>query len=438
MKRRILIIDDEIKLTRSIAFALRQSGFDSIESHNGRAGYELAQKEKPDLVLLDVRMPGLSGLDVLPSLRLDLPAVPVIMMSALDATQDAVKAVKLGAVDYLSKPVDMDDLIQLIETTTTAADSQPEAQIREDETEADVSLLGNSQPMRDLRQMIDRAVTSGVRAILLRGELGAGRAVVARDLHQRACGHDAPFVEINCATLVGDQIETELFGSHGDLPRRGLIEVADGGTLFLHEIEALTPVAQARIMAFLDSGALRQGGSGRAVSPEIRLIAAASEDLDQCVAEGRFRRDLSLRLGLLPLDVPPLRDRREDIDLLCLSFARSISSRMGSKPVRFTRAARDRLRAHPWPGNVRELKNLVERLTILQPGAQIDATDLPREIASDAAPVETSIEERMTSIERDMVRDALSRARGRKGLAADTLGISRHALKRKMQRLGLS
>ncbi|MQQ07095.1 response regulator [Epibacterium sp. SM1979] len=437
MKRRILIIDDEIKLTRSIAFALRQSGYDCLESHNGRAGYELAQKETPDLVLLDVRMPGHSGLAVLESLRQDLPTVPVIMMSALDATQDAVKAVKLGAVDYLSKPVDMDDLIQLIETTTAETQDSPEIQTLEEGRPYEASLLGNSALMRDLRNHIERATTSGVRTVLLRGELGVGRAMVARDLHKRACGAAAPFVEINCATLVGDQIETEIFGSHGDLHRRGLIEVADGGTLFLHEVEALSPVAQARIMAFLESGVLRQFG-GRVVRPDVRIVAAANADLAQCAAAGQFRKDLHLRLELLPLDVPPLRDRREDIELLWMSFARSYARKMGCKQIRLSAAARDQLMSYDWPGNVRELKNLVERLTILKPGALIDVADLPREMFSEDLIPDANIEEQMATLERALVRDALTKARGRKGVAADTLGISRHALKRKMQRLGLT
>lgn len=437
MRRRILIIDDEIKLTRSIAFALRQSGYECLESHNGRAGYELAQKEAPDLILLDVRMPGHSGLDILRSLRQDLPSVPVIMMSALDATQDAVKAVKLGAVDYLSKPLDMDDLIQVIENTTSQSQTDIDAHLLEDDRQDEAVLLGNSPQMRDLRQAIARAAASGVRTVLLRGELGAGRAMVARDLHQKACGPDAPFVEINCATLVGDQIENELFGSQGELHRRGLIEIADGGTLFLHEIEALSPVAQARIMAFLESGSLRQTG-GRSVRPDVWLIAAASQDLGDCAAEGHFRKDLHLRLKLLPLDVPPLRDRREDIEVLWMSFARNYARKMACKQIRLDGAARDQLAAYDWPGNVRELKNLVERLTILHPGALIDAAHLPREIFSAVPPADTNIEEQMASIERALVRDALTKARGRKGVAADTLGISRHALKRKMQRLGLT
>ncbi len=437
MRRRILIIDDEIKLTRSIAFALRQSGYECLESHNGRAGYELAQKEAPDLVLLDVRMPGHSGLDVLRSLRQDLPAVPVIMMSALDATQDAVQAVKLGAVDYLSKPLDMDDLIQVIENTTSQSQTDLEAHLLEDDHQDEAALLGNSPQMRDLRQSIERAAASGVRTVLLRGELGAGRAMVARDLHQKACGAVAPFVEINCATLVGDQIENELFGSQGELHRRGLIEIADGGTLFLHEIEALPSVAQARIMAFLESGSIRQSG-GRNVRPDVWIVAAASKDLEQCAAEGRFRKDLHLRLKLLPLDVPPLRERREDIELLWMSFARKYARKMSCKQIRLDGAVRNQLSAYGWPGNVRELKNLVERLTILHPGTLIDSTHLPREIFSAVAPTESNIEEQMATIERALVCDALTKARGRKGVAADALGISRHALKRKMQRLGLT
>lgn len=437
MSARILIIDDEIKLTRSLAFALRQAGYECLESHGGAAGHKLALKEKPDLVLLDVRMPGVSGIEVLRSLKAELPALPVIVMSALDATQDAVKAVKLGAVDYLGKPFDMDDLLALIETTLSETATLHEQQFFNERRVEDASLLGNSPPMRQLREQVGRAAETGVPCILLQGEIGVGKAVVARDFHLRASGAEAPFVEINCATQSGAQIEAALFGEGGDLPRRGLVEAADGGTLFLHEIEALGPTAQARIMAFLDSGTIRLE-TGAVLAPSLSLVVASNKDLQACVAAGTFRSDLYLRLAMFPLLMAPLRDRLEDVELLCQSFARDLARTTGQKPVRFSKSALKRLSAYDWPGNVRELKNMVERLTILRPGALIEDTALPDEIQRQHLRSPETIEDKVRSIERDLVLEALQKARGRKGVAADHLGISRHALKRKMQRLDLS
>lgn len=437
MTARILIIDDEIRLTRSLAFALRQTGYECLESHGGSAGHKLALKEQPDLVLLDVRMPGVSGIEVLRALKAEMPALPVIIMSALDATQDAVKAVKLGAVDYLSKPFDMDDLIALIETTLSESATLSDQQFFNERRVEDASLLGHSAPMRQLREQVGRAAETGVPCILLRGEIGVGKAVVARDFHLQARGVDAPFVEINCATQSGEQIEAALFGEGGDLPRRGLIEAADGGTLFLHEVEALGPTAQARIMGFLDTGTIRLG-SGQMLSPSLSLVVASNSDLETFVETGSFRRDLYLRLAMFPLDMAPLRDRLEDIDLLCQSFARDLALATGQKPVWFSKTALKRLAAYDWPGNVRELKNMVERLTILHPGALIEDSALPAEIRRQQLRSPETIEEKVSSVERDLVLEALQKARGRKGVAADHLGISRHALKRKMQRLGLS
>ncbi|SMX27209.1 Nitrogen regulation protein NR(I) [Pelagimonas phthalicica] len=437
MTKTILIIDDEIRLTRSLSFTLRQIGYECLESHNGRQGYELALKKRPDVVLLDVRMPGMSGLEILRHLRMDMPELPVIMMSALDATRDAVEAVKQGAIEYLAKPFDMDELVQLLANTVQASGARSETQFRSEASLHDVSLLGNSPEIRHLRGLLDRAARTRLSAVYLLGELGVGRAVVARDLHQRSCGEDAPFVEVNCATLTGDFVETELFGRQGELPRPGLIEAADGGTLFLHEVEALPATAQARLLDFLDKGCLYLTPGTSGVASNVRLITTSSRDLSQCCDEGSFRRDLYLKLSMLPIKVPPLRERPQDIELLCIHFARECAIRLDQRSVQFSRAFHDGLKGYGWPGNVRELKNLIERLTILKGGEVLAETDLPADMTVRDAHAAFGIEETMRNVERDLVRDALTKAQGRKGLAAEQLGISRHALKRKMQRLGM-
>lgn len=440
-RTRILIVDDEIKLVRSICFALRQAGYDCLQSHSGAQGLELAEKQAPDLVLLDVKMPGASGLDVLQALRQRQPDLPVIMMSALDATQDAVRAVKLGAVDYLSKPFDMEELIQIIEETTATIPPTPSAAHQENRRIEEAMLLGNSYVIATLRDQLDRVAASSSRCVMLRGEVGVGKAVVARELHLRTCGPDAPLVELNCATLAPGQAESELFGqdgaSNGVLPRRGLIEIADGGTLFLHEVEALPLPVQTRLQTFLETGNLRPMASKSGPQADVRIVISTDADLEQATREGRLRRDLYLKLSALPLEVPPLRERSDDVDLLALRFCRDFARRAGQRPIQLDSGCLDRLRAYPWPGNVRELKNLTERLTILHPEAMIRESDLPSEYHDLTLPQAETIADQIQHVERDLIRDAMTKARGRKGVAAEKLGISRHALKRKIQKLGL-
>lgn len=437
---RILIVDDEVKLVRSISFALGQAGFECLLSYSGAQALSVLETERPDLVLLDVKMPVASGLDVLKELKSVQPDLPVIMMSALDATQDAVRAVKLGAFDYLSKPFDMDDLIQLAGEAVASTSPGKEERVHDDQRLDESLLLGSSKLVDDLRAQLDRLVGSHAPCVLLQGEVGVGKAVVARELHRRKHGSDAPMVELNCATLASDQAEAELFGQkpnqNGGLPRRGLIEIADGGTLFLHEVESLPMSVQTRLMVFFETGRLHpQLTGGRAL--DVQVIVSTHTDLIEALRNNVLRHDLYLMMTALPLTLPPLRERGKDIELLALRFVSDVARRTGQRQIRLSRACLDRFLAYPWPGNVRELKNLIERLTVLNPGVTIDEDALPDALRGLALPQPQSIEDQMRDVERDLVLDALAQARGRKGIAAEKLGISRHALKRKLQRLGL-
>lgn len=437
---RVLIVDDEVKLVRSISFALQQAGIDCLLSYTGEQGIAVAEKQSPDLVLLDVKMPGASGLDVLVALKEFSPDLPVIMMSALDATQDAVRAVKLGAFDYLSKPFDMDDVIHLIsqalaECNPVAADS------RQENRKIDKTMLLGSSPVIDhLRSQLDRIIASEARCIMLQGEVGVGKAVIARELHRRTCGSEAPLVELNCATLATDRAEIELFGQlsaqTGGLPRRGLIEMADGGTLFLHEIEALPLPVQTRLNIFLETGSLQLVAKG-AHKANVQVVVSTHYDLSDALQQNKLRHDLFLKLNALPLMVPPLRERGKDIELLALRFLHDVAQRAGKRQITLGRASLERLFAYAWPGNVRELKNLIERLTVLYPGATIEEGDLPAELRGLAIPQPQTIEDQMREVERDLVLEALAESQGRKGRAAEKLGISRHALKRRLHKLGL-
>ena len=443
-KIRILIIDDEIKLTQSLAFTLRQAGMECLEAHNGHVGCGLAKRESPDVVLLDIRMPGADGLEVLEWFKAEMPDVPVIMMSAFDDTKDAVAAIKMGAVDYLSKPFDLDELIHLLEETNNRSRLEAEVRYLRQRHTNDSSFIGNSALIRNLRQQIDRIAESNVGTLLLSGETGVGKAIVARELHVRGSGRESPFVEINCATLPENQIDAELFGAErGALPgmvtrRRGLIEIANGGTLFLNEIGEMPLPVQAKLLTFLETRTYRPLGMVREHNADVRVIAATNKNLEDAVSEDEFRQDLYFRLNVMPIEIPPLRERGKDIEFLADHFAHRFAGEAAAEIISFAKSTRSFFNSYDWPGNVRELKNLVERLTILHPGQVIAVDQLPPEIRSVEPKAPISIEESMDNVERNMIQDALIKCGGKKGVAATQLGISRHALKRKMQRLGLS
>ncbi|MEP2978218.1 MAG: sigma-54 dependent transcriptional regulator [Lentilitoribacter sp.] len=440
----VLIIDDEIKLTQSLAFTLRQAGMDCIQAHNGTDGCKIAENDKPDVILLDIRMPGLSGIEVLERLNNDVPDIPVIMMSAFDDTKDAVEAIKMGAVDYLSKPFDVDELIHLIQDTTSRRQLESEVRYLRDRYTNDAAFIGHSPLIKSLREQIKRVARSQISTLLLSGETGVGKAVVAKQFHINGSGEDTPFVEINCAALPENQIEAELFGAEkGSLPglvsrRRGLVEIAHGGTLFLDEISEMPLSVQAKLLSFIETRRYRPVGIAREHKSSVLVIAATNNSLAQAVENETFRQDLYFRLNVMPMDIPPLRERDQDIEILSNYFAVQFAEQSACAPIGIGKAALAFFKSYPWPGNVRELKNLIERLTILHAGQIISADQLPAEIKNVEPSGPVSIEESMLNVERTMIQDALLKSGGKKGMAAERLGISRHALKRKMQKLDLS
>lgn len=443
-KQTALIIDDEVRLTQSLAFTLKQTGIECLQAHNGTDGCSLALREKPDIIILDIRMPGQSGIDVLEWLRGELPEIPVVMMSAFDDTKDAVTAIKMGAVDYLSKPFDVDELIHLIRETGKRRQLESEVKYLRDRHTGDVEFIGNSPQMKQLRAQIKRIADSQTGTVLLSGETGVGKSVIAKQLHRQSTGDNSPFVEINCATLPETQIEAELFGAEkGTIPgrssrMRGLVEIANGGTLFLDEISEMPIAVQAKLLTFLETRCYRPVGVTREHTSDVRVIAATNRNLEDAVENETFRQDLFFRLNVIPLEIPPLRERENDVEVLANYFSQRFAEQSAVRPIGIGNSAIAFLKSYLWPGNVRELKNLIERMTILHAGQVISAEQLPVEIKAVEPRGPVSIEETMDGVERSMIQEALLKAGGKKGLAADRLGISRHALKRKMQRLGLS
>jgi two-component system, NtrC family, response regulator AtoC len=446
----ILIIDDESALVTSLSFALRGEGYEVAGVGTAADGLRAAERTTPSLVLLDLRLPDGSGLEVLERLLVLLPGIPVIMISAHGDTRVAVKAVKAGAFDYLAKPFELDEMLLTIRSALERERMNQEIARFREATLAGGELVGESPVARALAEATRQVGASHAGRVLLLGESGSGKALVARAIHSHSSRAKGPFVEVNCAALPDQLIEAELFGAEkgsftGAMQRRvGLAALADGGTLFLDEIGELPLALQAKLLHFLEDGSYRPIGSSRAMVSDARVVAATNRNLAAEVGAGTFREDLFYRLNVVHLSVPPLRERGNDILLLARHFAERYAREERCTPVRFPPEAEAVLLAHRWPGNVRELRNLVERLTILGPGRAVSPADIP--VAPARAPpaptvpgpaVSRSIDAELEDSERTLVLSALRQAGGHRGRAASQLGISRHALKRRLQRLGL-
>ena len=431
----VLIVDDEEALVRSLSFALREEGMRISTAGSGEAALQHALDDV-DIVLLDLGLPGIDGMATLDGLRQRSPLLPVIMISAHGDTRAAVQAVKGGATDYLTKPFELDDLLATISSTLALDAVEPEVT---------AGLQGQSAVMSALHGTVQRIARSSATRILLLGESGTGKTLVAQALHSHSSRAGSAFIEVNCAALPEQLIEAELFGSEkgaytgAHQKRAGLVSQANGGTLFLDEIGELPLSLQAKLLHFLENGSYRAVGASQASSADVRVVAATNRDLADDVRLGRFREVLFYRLNVITVDIPALRDRADDLLLLVQYFAQRQALEEGVSPIRFLPDSIALLRRHRWPGNVRELKNLVERLTILLPGQDISAAMLPAQLQDSASPGNPALVlgDQLERAERELVTDALTRTAGHKGLAAQLLGISRHALKRRLQRLGI-
>jgi len=445
-KALILIIDDEQRLVRSLQLALEADGYRIATAHTGSAGIETALERQPDLVLLDLRLPDFSGLEVLKQLQLQLPTCPVVMFSAHGDIKVAIEALKSGALDFITKPFDIHELKSLIARTLERCRLDKEVRFFRERELGKARLIGRSEAMRRRHEDLTRIARSGAKTLLLQGASGTGKTAVARQVHQLSKVSSGPFVEVNCAALPEQLLEAELFGSEkgaytGAHQRRsGLVELANGGTLFLDEIGEMPLALQAKLLSFLEDHTYRPIGSSRVYQAEARIIAATNRELGQAAEEGSFRADLYYRLNVMPIRVPALAQRREDIPLLIEHFSLKMAASEGCSPVLIEQEIMNHLRDYEWPGNIRELKNLLERLTVLYPGEVVTLSMLPPEMQPSDYPTfcaDGSIEDRLAETERDIILRTLEQAGGRKGAAAEKLGISRHAFKRRLQKLGI-
>jgi two-component system, NtrC family, nitrogen regulation response regulator NtrX len=383
MSRRILVIDDEQGIRAALGQLLEYEGYEVRTVANAADGIEEYRKWRPHLVFLDVKMAGMDGMEALKKIRELDPGATVVMISGHATIRTAVEATQLGAYEILEKPLDTDRILVMLRNALSHLDLQEENARLKQSIDAPFEIVGKTPVMRALMEKIEKVATTPAR-VLITGENGTGKELVARALHRMSPRANKPFVEVNCAAIPGELIESELFGhirgsfTGAVADRAGKFEQAHKGTLFLDEIGDMSLAAQAKVLRVLQDNVITRIGGAKPISVDVRVIAATNKTLENEIAAGKFREDLYYRLNVVPIHVPPLRERREDIPTLAQYFAATLSAREGIPPRSFTPDALERLSALDWPGNVRELRNTVERLLILAPDNEISARDIDR------------------------------------------------------------
>ncbi|HRS96588.1 MAG TPA: sigma-54 dependent transcriptional regulator [Smithella sp.] len=446
-KPTILIVDDDDAHRMMLAKLLGGWGYDTTEANDGAVALEKVRQREFDLVLMDIRMLNVSGLEALERMKIMRPAVPIIMMTAYASVETAVNALKKGAYDYLTKPLDFDELKVVIERATEHSRLKRENEnlkARLGETFDRQNLLGRSPAMVKLLDTIAQVAPTEA-TVLITGESGTGKEMIANAIHYNSPRRDAPFVKINCAAVTETLLESELFGHEkgaftgAERRREGKFVQADGGSLFLDEVSEMSRAMQVKLLRVLQEREVVRVGGADVIKVDVRVIAASNKNLTEEIREGRFREDLFYRLNVVSLSVPPLRERREDIPILAQHFLKIFSER-NKKIIRgFTGGAMEKMMAHGWPGNIRELMNAVERAVVLAGNDMLDAVDLAlmaenrdreRESQSDASPRSFSLED----VEKRSIAETLNASRGNKSEAARRLGITRKTLRAKLKK----
>jgi two-component system nitrogen regulation response regulator NtrX len=382
-KSRILVIDDEPAIRESLRMTLEYAGHEVVGAATGQEGLALAEREAPDVVLLDIKMPGMDGMEVLTRLRSMNENVPVIMISGHGTTSTAVEAIKRGALDFLDKPFESTDrLLVTINNALEHGRLRDENRSLKKAVEIRHQMIGESAALKQVMAAIGRAAPTNA-TVLLQGESGVGKELVARTIHRNSLRSRERFVQVNCAAIPEELIESELFGHEkgsftGATEKQvGKFEQADRGTIFLDEVGDMSAKTQAKVLRVLQEGEVERLGSARTIKVDVRVIAATNKNLEEEIEKGRFREDLYFRLAVIPIQVPPLRDRPEDIPLLVRHYMEVFARENNVRPKRITQAALDALQRYRWKGNIRELRNAVERFMIMSAGDTVDLADLP-------------------------------------------------------------
>lgn len=454
VRKRVLLIDDDSRVRASLKMVL-EPFYDILQASDGHEGLDMFRKDEPDLILLDVILPGTDGLAVLQTLRMESKMIPVIMLTGTNSVKTAVDAMKFGAADYLSKPFDVDELRIVIDRVLNSSQLEREVkQLRAQVVQryAFHNLIGKSQSMQEIYLKIEQVADSRT-TVLITGESGTGKELVARALHYNSARRERPFIALNCAALPETLIESELFGhekgSFTDATARrvGQFELANTGTLFLDEIGDLSSVTQAKLLRVIQEREFMRIGGVQPIKVDVRIVAATNKKLEDLVRKGEFREDLYYRINVIALSLPPLRERSEDIPLLAKHFLQKRLEEERRPQIEFGKDALELLTRYSWPGNVRELENFVEQAFIWsQHAAQITPEHLPTLVKSDSRSTSLrddtlagrmSLEKAVMEFEREIILDALKRTNYVQTHSANLLGISRRMLKYRMDTLGI-
>jgi two-component system response regulator AtoC len=453
MNGAVLVVDDDPAVGMVLGAQLRQAGHEVEVTRSAVDALGVMQRRLIDVVISDVRMPGMDGMALLAELARDWPDVPVILLTAHGSVPLAVEAMKAGAHDFVLKPFDRQAMLFCVDkalktarhTETLPSGGRPSSR-----------LLGRSAAMREVIDLIGRAARSRA-TVLIRGESGTGKDVAARAIHAGSPRASGPFVKVHCAALPDALLESELFGHErgaftgAATAKPGRAELADGGTLFLDEIGDITPALQVKLLRLLQERQFERLGAGVTRTVDVRFVAATHQDLEAMVADGRFREDLFYRLNVVPIQIPPLRARRDEIAALARHFCERHARENGRPGLELSPEAVVRLEAEPWPGNVRELENFVERLVVLHDGPRLELEDVARELdrqgalfgsvapppRDTGAPEGSTLDARRRDVERDAIEAALRRANNNRTAAARILGVSRRTLYNKLHELAL-
>ncbi|MFL6215788.1 MAG: sigma-54-dependent transcriptional regulator [Blastocatellia bacterium] len=447
MPNSVLIVDDEEGIRTTLAGVLEDEGLAVETAASGEDCLRAFERRVFGCVLLDVWLPGMDGIETLERLKAAYPETAVIMISGHGNIETAVRATRLGAHDFIEKPLQIDRTILAVRNALRQRQLEADNRRLREQLD-DYVMIGESVPMRALRQQIAVAAPTNGR-ILIYGESGTGKELVARALHQNSPRAALPFVELNCAAIPEELIESELFGhakgafTGATQAKRGKFEQADGGTLLLDEVSDMSLKVQAKVLRVLEEQRFEPVGSNASVKVDVRIIAATNKRLDEEIERGTFRADLFYRLNVIPFEMPPLRERREDIPLLVAHFNRKYSAGYNRTPKNFSEEALDRLSAYEWPGNVRELRNTVERVVIMSAKEMIDTDDLPSLGTPEGVRPPpgynfTSYREGRDVYERNYILRKLAECDGNVTRAAEALGIDRSHLYRRMKALGIS
>lgn len=432
----ILIVDDEENVSKLLNKVFMKEGYETYIAHNGREALEIIDNNNIDIIITDIKMPKMGGIDLLKHVREIDSSIKVIMITAFATLETAVDALRMGARDYITKPFNIEEIIQTVRKLTASEDSAKNPR------EVRGTLESKSNSMKKVIEVI-KQVSDTTATVMLYGETGTGKELAAQTLHNLSSRNEKPFIKVNCAAIPESLLESELFGyekgafTGAHVKKPGKFELANGGSIFLDEIGDISLTVQVKLLRILQEREFERLGGLKTIKIDVRIIAATNKNLEELVKEGKFREDLYYRLNVVPITLPPLRDRKEDIQILVDDFLNKSSLISGKEKKKLTSEAMEKLINYNWPGNIRELQNVIERCIVITSRDTITVEDLPPNIKANEAKCDdvedsSKLEEVLDSAERDIIVKALKEFKGNRTRASEALGISRRSLHRKI------